>query len=160
MIEFMVLGAPRSATAWCANWLTTDTTLCFHEPMSRWKFDSLDNIQSSKTLGISCTVLGQIPSLINKHPARKVILHRDPQEVRDSMARLNIRGGYDFYALIKVQGMHCQWREVFDEPKAIYEYLLGQKFDAERHHELLELNIQNVGLIKKLQECQGALADG
>ncbi len=31
--HFFVTGLPRSRTAWLANLLTTDRTLCFHEPI-------------------------------------------------------------------------------------------------------------------------------
>ena len=156
----MVLGAPRSGTAWCSVWLSTDTTLCIHEPMARYRLEDLDKLQSTKTLGISCTVLGLIPDVINKHPARKLILHRDPKEVRDSMQKLGIKGDYDFAALDRIKGMHCHWRKVFTEPALIYEYLLERPFDAERHAELVGLNIQNTALIERLQERQVALADG
>lgn len=156
----MVLGAPRSATAWCANWLSTDKTLCIHEPLARWPMGKLNDIKSSKVLGIACTVLCQMPDFVNAHPARKLILHRDPDEVRASMKRLNIQGDYDFTALDKVRGMHCHWRKVFTDPEPIYTYLLNAKMDVERHTELLEFNVQNMNLIRKLQERQVALADG
>ena len=156
----MVLGAPRSATAWCSVWLSTDTTLCIHEPMTRYRFVDLDKLQSTKALGISCTVLGLMPDVMNNHPARKLILHRDPKEVRESMQKLGIKGDYDFAALDRIQGMHCHWRKIFTEPALIYEYLLEKPFDAERHAELTGLNIQNTELIERLRERQVALADG
>src|SRR5262245_11295408 len=31
MMPFFVPGLPRSRTAWLANWLTTDTSLCLHD---------------------------------------------------------------------------------------------------------------------------------
>jgi hypothetical protein len=156
----MVLGAPRSATAWCSVWLSTDTTLCIHEPLARYRLDKLSDIRSVKMLGIACTVLGQNPEWVNRHPARKLILHRDPKEVRESMQKLGIRGDYDFTALDRIQGMHCHWRKVFTEPALIYEYLLERPFDAERHAELAALNVQNTELIQRLRERQVALADG
>jgi hypothetical protein len=159
-IEFMVLGAPRSGTAWCANWLSTDATLCIHEPLARYKLTELNSLHSFKTLGIACTVLGQNPGFVNKHTARKLILHRDPKEVRESMQKLGISGDYDFEALNAIRGMHCHWRKVFMEPALIYEYLLERPFDAERHAELIGLNIQNVDLIQRLQRLQLASAYG
>lgn len=156
----MVLGAPRSATAWCSVWLSTDTTLCIHEPMARYRLTDLDKFQSTKALGIACTVLGLMPDVVNNHPARKLILHRDPKEVRESMQKLGIKGDYDFVALDRIQGMHCHWRKVFTEPALIYEYLLERPFDAERHAELTGLNIQNTELIERLRERQVASAHG
>lgn len=150
MIEFMLLGAPRSATAWCANWLTTDRTLCLHDPLIRWTLAELDQRGSPRTLGIACTTSALLPN-INQHNARKVILHRDAQEVRESMARLHIRGSYDFGSLDRVEGWHCDWRQVFEDPAPIYEFLLRHPFDAERHDELKGMNIQNTRLIHQLQ---------
>jgi hypothetical protein len=153
MISFMVLSAPRSASAWVSNWLTTDTTLCIHEPLARWKPDELDQIESEKTLGVACTVLALQPDFVNAHPARKVILHRPLAEVRSAMKALRIEGDYDPKALNRIEGLHCDWREVFLAPEAIYNYLLEKPFDAERHRELLNLNIQNQQLIRGLQHA-------
>jgi|ERR1700758_253470 len=149
MIEFMILGAPRSGTAWAANWLTTDTTLCLHEPLYAWTHTQLDARVSTRSLGIACTVSALLE--INRHPARKVILHREPAEVRQSMQRLGIEGDYDFSALDRVQGRHIDWRDLFTNPAPIYEYLLEYPFDPERHELLRGMNIQNADLIAVLQ---------
>jgi hypothetical protein len=156
MIEFMLIAAPRTATAWCANWLTTDRTLCLHEPLQEQTYAELDQRPGPRMLGISCTVSAVFHERVNKHPARKVILHRDPAEVRESMRCLKIDGSYDFDALWRVKGMHFEWREVFENPKPIYEYLLGYPFDAERHSLLRQFNIQNDALIHALQESHAS----
>lgn len=151
MIEFMLLAAPRSATAWAANWLTTDRSLCLHDPLNRWTLEEIDRRWlKHRLLGIACTVSALLPN-INEHAARKVILHRTPQEVRESMAQLRIRGDYDFAALDRVEGRHCDWQQLFDDPAPIYEYLLRLPFDAERHDELRGMNVQNSRLIQELQ---------
>lgn len=152
MIEFMVIAAPRSATAWCANWLTTDRTLCLHDPLHEHTYADLDARKGTRTLGIACTVSALFYERVNRHPARKVILHRDAREITDSMHQLGIPGCYDFDALHKVHGMHCHWRQVFEDPKPIYEFLLTYPFDAERHTLLKRLNVQNEALIHELQE--------
>lgn len=153
MIDFMLLAAPRSGTAWCANWLTTDMSLCLHEPLARWKPEDLDRIESAKKLGIACTTLALQPAFVNAHPARKVILHRPADEVQASMAALRISGSYDHQALDRIQGMHCDWREIFLAPEGVYTYLLQRPFDAERHRELLAFNIQNQHLIRQVQHA-------
>ncbi len=151
MIEFMLLAAPRSATAWAANWLTTDQSLCLHDPLNRWTLGELDQRRMKhRRLGIACTVSALLPG-INRHTARKVILHRNPQEVRESMALLQIRGGYDFAALDRIEGRHYDWEQLFEDPAPIYEFLLGLPFDIERHRELRDLNVQNTRLIRELQ---------
>lgn len=145
----MLLAAPRSGTAWAANWLTTDTSLCLHDPMFKHTHAELDARPGERTLGIACTVSALLE--INQHPARKVILHRDPAEVRASMAILGIRGDYDFHALDRVEGQHHDWMDLFNNPKPLYEYLLERPFDEERHDLLRRLNVQNWFLISELQ---------
>lgn len=156
-IEFMVLAAPRSGTAWAANWLTTDETLCLHDPLYEWTYAHLEAWPTDRRLGIACTASALLD--VNRHPARKVVLHRDPTEVSESMVRLGIRGSYDFEALDRVQGRHYDWRDLFENPGPIYEYLLERPFDLERHQLLQGLNIQNTVLIQQLQMREyGALA--
>lgn len=145
----MLLAAPRSGTAWAATWLTTDSTLCLHEPLYAYTQAELDARTSPKRLGMACTVSAL--TTINRHPARKVVLHRDPVEVRESMARLGIEGDYDFSALDAVEGRHYPWTALFEDPAPIYEYLLEYPFDAERHQLLRQMNVQNVELIHALQ---------
>ena len=149
----MVLGAPRSGTAWAANWLTTDSTLCLHEPLARWDARQLDDLRSQKLLGVACTALALQPDFVNAHPARKVILHRPAVEISDSMKRLRIPGNYDFDVLERIDGMHVNWITLFTAPQSIYTFLLQRPFDAERHAELVNLNVQNMKLIRELQRA-------
>jgi hypothetical protein len=137
-IEFMVIAAPRSGTTWAANWLTTDTTLCLHDPIFNYHYSELDNVASKHKLGISCTGLMYFPEWLNNHPARKVVLHRDNQEIRDSIAKLGFPPTDEDYSetLNVIDGQHYAWSDIFDNPKPIYEYLLDKEFDAERHSEL------------------------
>lgn len=158
MIEFMLLAAPRSGTAWAANWLTTDASLCLHEPLYDYTHAQLDARPGTKQLGIACTLSALLD--VNRHPARKVILHRDTEEIRTSMAILGIPGDYDFTALDNIEGRHVHWSALFEEPAPIYEYLLEYPFDAERHQLLRGLNIQNRALIEVLQRGErGALGN-
>jgi hypothetical protein len=144
MIEFMVLSAPRSASTWCANWLTTDATLCLHDPLFQHHYSDFDQIESTKRLGISCTGTGYFVDWVNAHPARKVILHRDPAAIAASLAAIGLSPPphklYD--RLDKLNGMHVDWREVFDQPAPIYEHLTGLPFDAERHQALRDIEMQ------------------
>lgn len=152
MVQFMVLAAPRSGTSWAAAWLTTDNVLCVHEPLTRLVKERLDELKSVKTkkIGVACTALALWPAWVNSHPARKVILHRDPEEVRASMARLGIDGDYDFESLQEIKGLHLQWTELFSAPELITSWL-GLPFDAERHAELKRMNIQDESTIQLLK---------
>ncbi len=144
MIEFMIIAAPRSGTTWASNWLTTDSTLCLHDPLLSWTKEQLDGLQSERTMGIACTAIGMFPQWLDAHPARKVILHRDLDEVDASLERIGMTpvGRYWSGVLGQLNGLHVPWRNLFDDPAPIYEYLLQRPFDAERHAYLRDINIQ------------------
>lgn len=146
MIDFMVITAPRSASTWTANWLTTDTTLCMHEPS--WKMDcsAFDSIESEKMLGLSETGSIGFHKWAKQHPARKVILHRDIDECSASLQALGFPPLSDYWrtALDGIEGRHYHWQDVWDEAKAkdIYEFLLQREFDAERWRWIKEIEMQ------------------
>ena len=144
MIDFMVIGFPRSGTTWCANWLTTDTTLCLHDPLFDYHYSDLDSIKSNKMVGVSCTGLWNFPEWVNKHPARKVIVHRELSEVNHSLDHIGLptMPWVVKDKLDAVIGLHVEWEDMFNNPKGIYEYLLQKPFDAERHKELVKLRIE------------------
>lgn len=144
MIEFMILALPRCGTTWAANWLTTDTTLCIHDPLFKYHYTELDNIKSDKILGISCTGIHQFPEWVNDHPARKVILYRDLEEINNSLRKAGLHActRQQQIRLSRVKGYRLPWTDLFDNPQGIHEYLLGKPFDSERHAELININIQ------------------
>lgn len=143
MLEFMVIAAPRSGTTWAANWLTTDDTLCLHDPLYDHHYRDLDAIESDKMLGVACTGLFMFPEWLNDHPARKVILHRDAGEINRSLEEVGLPSlSCDLSALNRVHGMHLSWDYLFSHPDMIYEYLLQKPFDEERHALLSKFNVQ------------------
>lgn len=143
MVEFMVLAAPRSGTTWVSNWLTTDKTLCLHDPLWTHHYSDLDKINSNKVLGVACTGLYMFPEYVNSHPARKVILHRDEKEINESLKAIGLPELSNIERdLNKIDGLHFDWRSVFDEPARIYEFLTGLKFDPERHEILKTIEMQ------------------
>lgn len=144
MIEFMLIAAPRSGTTWAANWLTTDKTLCLHDPLFTRHYTELDDIESGKRLGVSCTGLFMFPEWVNGHKARKVILHRDLNEINASLEAIGLAGISREYhnRLDLINGIHLDYQDLFDSPRPIYEYLTGLKFDEERHAMLLDIEMQ------------------
>jgi hypothetical protein len=143
MIDFMLIAAPRSGTTWAANWMTTDKTLCLHDPLWTHHYNDLDHIRSEKSLGVACTGLYMFPEFVNSHPARKVILHRDEREINESLVAIGLDPIKDTEkSLYKIDGVHLDWKVIFDEPKDVYEYLTGLKFDQERHEFLKEIEMQ------------------
>ena len=146
MIDFMLIAAPRSATTWVGNLLTTSESHCIHDPLVMHHYADIDAIKSLKTLGISCTGIWMFPAFLASHPARKVILHRPIEEVNQSLAEMGL-GPVDSRCdelLREIDGRHYHWESVFerDTAKEIYEYLLGLPFDVERFDELRKIRME------------------
>jgi hypothetical protein len=135
MIDFAVIALPRSGTAWSANWLG-----CPHEPTT------LDAM-SAMTGGFSSTALWLNPDFVYRNVKRWVILERDPEECRASMAAqgypwLDAAALERFYAL---RGPRMHWTALFDPAAArdIWDYLRPDApFDAERHARLCTLKVE------------------
>lgn len=144
MIDFMLISAPRCGTTWAANWLTTDTTLCLHDPMWTHHYSELDNIKSSKVLGLAETGLYLFPEFVNKHPARKIILHRNLEEINKSLEDIGLFpiSNEQNESLYRLNGAHYSWYDLWEKPKEIYEFLLHMPFDQERFELLKEIEMQ------------------
>lgn len=147
MMDFIVTGLPRSGTTWVANWLTTDTTLCIHDPLYKYHLEDLDNIETNKKLGISCTAIWRSSEFLKNHPARKLIIHRDLNEVNDSLSNemgVPTISKEKADSLSDIYGIHLSFVDLFNPviAKEVYETLLEKQFDEERYAHLVELNIQ------------------
>lgn len=142
----MVLSAPRSGSSWASNWLTTEHSLCLHDPVLNFEPEELDNIPCQRTLGVACTGLALFPQWVNYHKARKIIVHRDRQEIDKSLLGIGLTplGRAWDGALERIEGRHVQMEDLFNPAQAgaIFSWLTGQPFDYERHRVLLDLNVQ------------------
>lgn len=137
----MVIGLPRSGTAWASNWLTTEHSLCHHDPEIRFSMDALDAMESPRTMGIASTSAWLSVGWVNAHPAKKVILHRDPEQIADSIERMGF-SPMTFPSLEGIHGLHLHWTALWENPRVIWDHLMASPFDAERHALLKELNVQ------------------
>lgn len=91
MIDFMILGGPRSATTWAANWLTTDSTICLHDPLLEYTTEFLQRlVYPGKRMGISCTSSLLYPDWVNTQQCPKVILYRDVADINRSLRQLGL----------------------------------------------------------------------
>jgi len=146
LVKFMVLSAPRSASTWTANWLTTPKTLCLHDPVLKHRPEDLDALPCDRILGVSCTALALQPGFVNAHPAKKVIVHRDLNEVNRSLVSIGFTrlGAIWTDALDKIDGLHVEYVDLFTSAWAprIYKHLTGLVFDAARHEELCAMHIE------------------
>lgn len=148
MIEFMLIALPRCGTTWASNWLTTESSLCLHDPLYTLHYSELDRVESlsGRDVGISCTGIWRFPKWVNAHSARKVVLHRPLAEINASMEAIGLPAltRADEDALNKISGLHLDYRALFHPAQArhIYHYLIKRRFDAERHAALVQIEMQ------------------
>lgn len=154
MLNFMVVGLPRSGTTWASNWLTTEGSLCLHDPLYHTHYTEWDSgqgrfeRQGRQRLGVSCTGIWRWADWVNAHPARKVVLLRDVTEVQHSMSQIAMAGYIgeaESLALRRVEGLHVQHSDLFDPDgaEAIWHHLLpALPFDRRRHRELVDIEMQ------------------
>ena len=155
MINFMVLGLPRSGTAWLANLLTTQKSYCRHEALWTSSLFELNKEKHAVSFGIAETSGFSIVDDINMHSARKLIVRRDLNEINDSLMRLGIPCMHQKHmdALLSISGYHIDFKDIFDYKKMsnAYEFLLHSQLEKYRHDFLCDMNIQNEVLIKEIQ---------
>lgn len=142
MLRFMVLGAPRSGTAWAANWLS-GLRLCLHDPLWDHHYSELDSLPHA--WGVSCTGLPYFHEWVNAHPCPKVILHRPRAEIDQALAseRLGPVSKLLMDGLWKCQGLHVDWGNLFDPAGAveIHEHLRLGAINLERYEMLRRFKI-------------------
>lgn len=118
----MVIGAPRSGTAWASNWLSTDTIECLHDPLWDHHYRDLDEIKIPfKLVGIACTGMGYFPDWVNAHPCPKVILHRPKPQIDASLEKIGLPPCPDklILGLWAIAGLHIPWTDLFERKSAI-----------------------------------------
>lgn len=152
MIDFMIIGLPRSGTTWASNLFTTDLTLCHHDPLYSLHYTEWDTclpVADGGRTGISCTGVWRWDDWINAHPAKKVILHRDVAEIQKSMREIGLPDmdlAYGDQQLHKLSGFHVEHHDLFDPVKCqtLHEYLLPSciPFNRKRHQLLVDIEMQ------------------
>jgi hypothetical protein len=148
MISFMVLGAPRTGTTWLANLLTTDSTLCYHDPLLENTPEMLDKMLiPGKRLGIADTSALLCRSWICGHPAKKIVLWRPTPEINASLERLGLKAldpvlhrGLSF-EVPKAKLIYWEYARTAHGAREVCEYL-GVPFDEYRFQEIVKMNIQ------------------
>lgn len=148
-IDFAIFGLPHSGTTWAANWLTTDRSLCLHDPVDHpiLRDGSTRAGQGRDYVGIACT-----GSWLNDwlpRGTRFLILDRPQHEVIDSVASIGLNlptAMLDRFR--KMPGRRVAWQSLFDQKAAaeIWQYLVpGIPFDAERHALLGSMVVRSDG---------------
>jgi hypothetical protein len=140
VIRFIVLGLPRSGTTWLANWLTTDLTLCLHDPFA----DSMPNKwpRDGRRLGISCTGAYLMPDWLAQQHCPVAVIERDPADCAASLGAdvSGLKSALDAVHARRWQ-FDALWRE--GSALALWRYLVpGVPFDKLRYRLLREMQVQ------------------
>lgn len=146
MLDFVVTGLPRSATTWLAVWLTTNESLCLHDPFSmgwpdKWQRDG-------RRFGISCTGIYLMPEILARHDCPTAIIERDPVDCQASADRIGFKDSqFDKLKamLDKAEGRRFRFDDLWDEDRArdLWEFLVpGLEFDSLRYRQLSQMQIQ------------------
>lgn len=146
MLDFMVIGLPRSATTWAANFFTTEKAICLHDPLYTRHYRDLDAIRyDGKKVGVACTGLWNFPTFVNAHPAKKIILRRPLDQVNAELAAIGLPGvGEEQEAqLATLNGEHFPFSDLFNPHYAAQMCAtIGLPFDADRHAQLVQIEMQ------------------
>jgi hypothetical protein len=143
-LDFIVLALPRSGTSWVANWLTTERSLCLHDPFalglpSSWPKDE-------RARGISCTAAYLMRGWVDKFDCPVAVIERDPAACDESLRELGLPdSAFCQAALREVHAQRFAFEGLWDEGGAreLWEYLLPQiPFDALRWRLLKDMQVQ------------------
>jgi len=144
ILDFVVIGLPRSGTTWIANWLTTDRTFCMHDPFAqglpdRWYRDQ-------RKFGISCTLSFLLEGWLDQFRCPIAIIERDPQACDASLRAMGLTNNDHLRESFRHQkGRVFSFEDLWEESKAraLWDYLLpAETFDALRYHQLVRMQVQ------------------
>jgi hypothetical protein len=143
-LDFMVLAYPRSGTTWAANWLTTDRSLCLHDPWSigmpaTWPHDG-------RTRGIACTGSYLMPKWLAQYDVPTLVIERERDDCDASMAKIGLTAGDVPQSMIDdVPAYRIAFDDLFNEVVAreVWEFLLPRvPFDSIRYRLLQTMQVQ------------------
>ena len=153
MIDFIVVALPRSGTAWLANLLTTETTVCLHESFLHFSLQELENMPEH--IGIAETSAAFFPKDVNNHPAKKLVVTRPIAEVNASAEKLGLPQLTDYAEslLNQIDGYTISYQDLFDYDKmnAAYRFLFDKDLNKLRHAMLCGLQIENRSAIEHVR---------
>jgi hypothetical protein len=163
VISFMILSGPRSASTWAANWLTTDTTVCLHDPLLEYTLPRLEQLSfPGKRLGISCTSAMLYPDWVNSHDCPKIILYRRMAEINASLNRLGLVQLGELQHMARIDAIKHKivlpYEQLFTHKSAAaMAHFLGVPFDPVRHDLLMQMRVEP--MFKHLHVGREAVTD-
>lgn len=147
MNNFLILGLPRSRTAWLANFMTSDGIHCSHEGLNGCRTLEEYRDKFKPNSGDSSTGLAYFNFESLFKDFKIVIIESDLEtsieftkkyfeiNVTDEMTSLKKR-------LESIDGLHIQFDEINDNLKTIWEYITDKPFNSERAEMLKDFNVQ------------------
>jgi hypothetical protein len=157
-VNFVITGLPRSATAWLANWFTTDHSVCWHEALMDHSMEELLGFESDELFGISETSLCTMdPLAVNALPVPKLVIHRPLDEVNRSLVDLGFPPGMTEEHeknLWDIGGFHLKFEDIFDEDKfrVAHEWLIPIEFNPDRYALLRKFMVENKDAVARCLE--------
>lgn len=147
MIDFAVIGLPRSGTTWIANWLTTDRSFCLHDP---WLYGMVPSAwprpEPGRLFGISCTGSYMHAEFMESLDCPIIKVVRDPINCETSL----VKEGFSGYIprmqhyFSDADGMRVNFDGLWDEDCArfVWSYLLPRiPFDGLRYRQLVNMRV-------------------
>lgn len=143
-LKFMLIGLPRSATTWAANWLSTDDCLVTHDPLYYRHFHDW----GTRFQAVSCTGIWRWPEWVNSQGCPKVVLRRLQDEVEASLLNMDLQGSLEPLAsdtISRIDGFHTYYTGLFDPHTAerIWSICHPDKpFNEDRWRELKRIRME------------------
>jgi hypothetical protein len=143
-VDFMVIALPRSRTTWLANFLTTEKTFCYHDPLAEMSsYKELLGLKTDRLTGIADTGIGFFDLSIFDCP--KVIIERDLSAVNEEMSDLlgiSIDMSDLNNRMASIEGLRIKFEDINDRLEEIWKHCTGLPFDRLRGDYLKNMNIQ------------------
>lgn len=156
----MILALPRSRTAWLANFLTTEKTFCYHDPLANmWSYRDVSSLKMDRITGVADTGLALFDLSI--FDCKKLIIERSLNDVYASLdkflpevdlSNLNEK-------LYRIEGLRIGFDEINERLEEIWDYCTGLPFDALRADQLKNMNVQVMNLPIDINKIESLRAE-
>lgn len=149
MKKFFVVALPRSRTYWLADFLG-----CVHEGL--YYYPDYADFMKSEHVGDSTTAYLQIKDFIKDE--NKVIIHRDIDDVRESLHELfgNVDTDFLYEArewLKKEEGLHVNFDDIDDRIEEIWSHCRDGQFPMAKYLKSKDQIMNNDFIIEETRQC-------
>lgn len=147
MCNFLVLGLPRSRTAWLANFLTYDDITCTHEGLNGCK-NLTDYLSKFKTKsGDSNTGLMMFDFERYFRDFKIIIIDNTIDAAVEFSKRYYSHDSTQFMLkaqrrLSRIEGLHVPFKSINDNLEKIWDYVSGEQFNESRAKFLINLTVE------------------